>query len=75
MDAKQAIILRTKLSNEIINRARKYGASGYTTDEVLDAVMTIIRLRTGVDTVMTKLDYEAAIGILNDILPEVMADG
>lgn len=73
MDAKQAIILRAKLSNEIINRARKYGASGYTTDEVLDAVMTIIRLRTGVDAVMTKLDYEAAKGILDEILPEVVA--
>lgn len=73
MDAKQAIILRTKLSNEIINRVRKYGASGYTTDDALNAVMTIIRLRTGVDTVMTKLDYEAAKGILDEILPEVVA--
>lgn len=70
MDAKQAIILRTKLSNEIINRARKYGASGYTTDDALNAVMTIIRLRTGVDTIISRADYEAAIGILNDILPE-----
>lgn len=70
MDVKQAIILRQDLANKIIERVRKYGAVGYETDAALEAVRLIIYLRTGIDSIISRADYEAAIGILNDILPE-----
>ncbi len=68
---KQAITLRSNLTRQIISRASKYGASGYDIDDAIDAIWFIIRLRTDVYTINTPADYDKALGILNDILPEV----